>query len=145
LRLERIGLANQHHALAAFEGPVAGLGEHLADEIDLDRRPFVGLEHHHVDVHAAGNAIAGAAFAARINGKIAGCLPAGALAKVGLDRVEAVDGLGGRSGHGPLANAGRPRKQQGGRQRFALDRARQQRRQAPMTDEVAQGHVVHRS
>ena len=42
--------------------------------------------------------------------------------------------------HGPLADPGRARKQQRWRQGFAVNRTRDERRQAPMADDLAQGH-----
>ena len=67
LRLERVGVANDHDAAAAFERPEAGARQHVADDVDLDRGAVVGLEREHVDVHAARDAIARPARAARID------------------------------------------------------------------------------
>ena len=66
---ERVGFADQHHAQLALERPVAGARQHVADHVDLDRGAVVGLERDHVDVHAARDAVARAALAARVVGQ----------------------------------------------------------------------------
>ena len=103
-------------------------------DVDLDRRLLIRLDGEHVDVDAARDAIAGAALPAGIDrqprsfgGLATGC--------------EAVDRLRRRARHGPLADARRTREQQRRRQRFALDRPREQRGQAAMADDVAEEHI----
>ena len=80
--------------------------EHVADRLDLDRRALVGLERDDVDVHAARDAIAGAALAARVDRRgrsLRSC-------ERTRDRVEAVDRLRRRARHGPFADARRARR-----------------------------------
>src|SRR5438552_7060547 len=54
--------------------------------------------------------------------------------------MKAIQRLGGREGHEMLADACGPRKNQAWRDRCALNGARQQRDEFPMTDDVSKRH-----
>jgi hypothetical protein len=84
---------------------------------------------------AAGDAVAGAALAARVGRKIGGAW---------LDAVGAVHRLRRGTGHGPLPNSRRAGEEQRRRQRLAVNRARDERCQTSMADDLAQGHRTNK-
>jgi hypothetical protein len=68
---ERVCLAHNHHAPAAFERPKCRALENVADDVDPDPGVVVGLDERHLDVNAAADAIARSALAAGIKRQLA--------------------------------------------------------------------------
>jgi len=125
-----IGFVDDDDPPARLEGPIPGLGDDGADGFDLDRPAVARREQHHVGMRAAPDPLARGAGAAGV-----------ALEPIAATRRGAIDGLGHRHRHTLLADAGRTREQQGGRERLARDRARQQRHEPAVADDVAEGHL----
>ena len=87
------------------------------------------------DARAGGAGAAGVDFASAVRSRLGDCRTAG-----GDATVQAVERLRERDRGQALADAGGPGEDQARRQRVARDRARQQRDEPPMTDDVSKRH-----
>ena len=133
--LEAVRLIDNRHAAAAFERPVSGTIDQIADRIDLDVALVVRLDEEDVGVNAARDALTRGTRSARIDARLTP-----RIRQLARRWVEAVERLRCRERGKPLADARRPREDQAGRQPLFRNRARQQGDQRAMSDDVAEWH-----